>query len=280
MRKRFFVLSFLFVHIIFCCCAQASSQEWIAEYDAKKLAQQYLRNQRTMSEEDYKTYYFSEAIRSETNQGEPAWAIMFKGNMDDPRYATNVYVIYVNAYSGELAYVDPPTVPNPFTSMFNRYLSERPGGSWIVFWTIEEKYAFKQAITEMYENYLKIESEENYLPVGDYQIKVLQYDYRLPDEHCITMNDATLLANEELKKTASLTDSDLVNNYTNAYSFLYSDHFSAKGRLVWKVFYIPIHQPQDGDYGYFVEIDAYTGEVVGIEHQIQTVDNMWAYRYE
>lgn len=65
----------------------------------------------------------------------------------------------------------------------------------------------------------------------------------------------------------------------NSTSFLFSHLFSFTGKLVWKILFIPT-PPISPDYGHFVKIDVYSGDSVGIIHQIQSQENPWAVVYE
>lgn len=260
--------------------AQAASSSWIGEKQARSLGQKYLKERGGMTESDYQTYEIVDAWKSTLADGTPLWNIHFFGDRNDPRYATNAYIVYVHGYSGEFRGMEYPTVPNPVTAEFNRLRNEVYKKDFVL-WTIEQKYDFGQTFPQMYKDfeYLAMQEDTNYLPISDHLKQLLQYDFRLPDEQCISQDDAIGLAKEALKKAEKLDDKHIDKHYMNSTSFLFSHQFSSAGRSVWKIFFIPT-PPVSPDYGYFVEIDAFSGDTVGIVHQIQSQENPWALVYE
>lgn len=278
MRKTRFLMAVIAAMIII-CNAQAASGKQISESEARSLARQYLHELSGMNEEDYQTYSIAEITKQEFVAGVPVWFVLMDGDDDDPRYATNTYSIQIHRLTGECVGMGFPTVKNPVTTAFHQLQKEQHQNDLFVRWTIQEKYEFKQTFEKLYQDFLLIQSEKNYLPVGDHILKLIQTDYRLPDASCISQEDAMAFAKTALLAAGEVTDAELTGRYIYAASFLFSYEFNPRGQLVWKIFFIPA-PPQAPDYGYYVEVDAHTGQTVGITHQIQNGNNLWACVYE
>ncbi len=278
--KKAIVLFVIIVLLLPGMMVQADSASWISESKARSLAQRYLKEKSGMNDADCKTYEIVDAWQSTLADGTPLWNIHFFGDRNDPRYATNAYIVYVHGYSGEFRGMDYPTVPNPVTAQFNKLRYEVYKKDFVL-WTIEQKYDFGQTFPQIYKDFefLALQEDINYLPISDHLQQLLQYDFRLPDENCISQDDAIGLAKEALKKAEKFDDKYIDKHYMISASFLFSHQFSSAGKLVWKIFFIPT-PPISPDYGYFVEIDAYSGDTVGIIHQIQSQENPWALVYE
>lgn len=79
-----------------------------------------------------------------------------------------------------------------------------------------------------------------------------------------------------------LSEQFIKENFYVKYSFLNSTRFDKAGRLTWKVFFIPIDrigylsvQWQGPRCGTYIELDAHTGEYLGInplQYELMDID--------
>ena len=279
MKKVFALLILLTVlPVVAIAGAEASSQ--LDASAAEEMGRKYLSEKSGLDDEKLSTYIVAEVYRKEGEDGTPIWVVRFMGDRNDPAYFTNTYTIYVDARDGSFLQMSEPSIPNLVTRAFNE-LSDKQG-QLFVSWTLEQKYEFSQTFPQVVEDFKALAREDgkNYVPISSYLWTLLDYDFRLPDESCISKEAATEFAKAALEKSENFTEDYVLMRFVNEYSFLYSYEFVQEGRLVWKVFFIPA-PPDSPDYGYYVEIDAHTGETVGIRHRIQDpVTDEWALVYE
>ena len=282
MKKKVLVCT-LFLLLIFPVLASAEHTP-ISKNDALHLAQDYFHNYFTectdLTEAEInatmEAYRHADAFETTMSNGQEAWAVSYMGDMDDERYFNNIYTLFLDRYTGKCLYISRPEVVNPIAKEHGKLIMEKGP---FVSWSLEEKYDFHQEFSKKYADFLAIAHEENYVPVGDYLLRLISYDFRMPDENCISEDDAIEYATVALKKQETLSDEHIADKYVIETSFLFSNEYLEDGNLVWKIFFIPA-PPVSPDYGYYVEIDAYNGETLGITHQIQSQENPWALKYE
>ena len=188
-----------------------------------------------------------------------------RGNIHDR------YIFYLNGKTGELVDFDHPKHPNPINQWYANLCLEYNGD--FVSWTIEQKYAFKQGYSSVSAREYIIDNWDSLDRVNPYVIHLLLFDYRLPDDTCISQNEAINKAYQYLieKESDNITEEYAYENYYTRTSFLNFTYFEPTGRLSWKIFFLPIDRveyltktSQGPDRGYFVELDAYTGEFIGL----------------
>ena len=268
-------LSFLVTVVLILSCAFhafAANDGQISESEARSLAWQYFLELSVMSEEECREYDMDVSWQASE------WLVRMIGDPGE-QYAYNTYSLHIDRITGECAGMDIPALWNPVSEAFKQLRKEQHGNDLFVRWTIQEKYDFKQTFSKLYEDFLLNPPEGKYVDIGGYLLRLIQTDYRLPDEACISQEEATAAAQSALLAAGEVTEKDLTGRYIYSASFLYSEAFNPQGQLVWKIFFIPA-PPVSPDYGYYVELDAYTGEALGFVHQIQSWQNPWACEYE
>lgn len=280
--KRIFLAVFLSLTVLI-NIVPAFTEE-ISENQAKTLAQQYLYGFSWMTEADCRTYELAEIYSDVSVDGSPVWKAHFFGDRNDPRFSTNAYILSISKKTGELVDTYYPTVRNPVQSEF-RKLRDEYHSEYFVHWTIQQKYDFHQRFPSLLEEFRHMLPPEGaqYEPISDHLTELINTDYRLPDDSCITQDKATQIADQALIASDNQISSEVLGYHQHAWSFLYSYDFSNQGCLVWKVFYIPdrMYITDHKDCGYYVEIDARTGVLYGIRHQVQDpLTNPWAIEYE
>ena len=275
-------ISLLMMAVLVLACsfrAYAANDERISEREARALSRQYLYALSGMNEEECQAYEIAEISRQVLDAGEPVWLVRMIGDSNDRRYAYNTYTLNIHRTTGECVGMDFPAMKNPVTVAFNQLQKEQHHGDLFVRWTIQEKYDFKQKFSRLYEEFLLNPPAGKYIAIDEHTLRLIQTDFRLPDEVCISQDEATAFAQSALLAAGEATEEELRGRYVYAASFLYSDAINQRGQLVWKIFFIPA-PPVSPDYGYYVEVDAYTGEALGFAHQIQGEENPWACVYE
>ena len=275
MKKMLSVL--LLLCFVFAEAHAEENETWIGEKKARELASIYFSEKSGLNEEEIKTYHFSEFSSKWLEDGTPAFIAIFFGDIDDPRYATNSYSVYINSHNGELIRITYPQAWHPVDLAY-RHLEKERGA--LVDWTIEQKYELKLLSAAVYEEYLERPEEKNYLPLTRYAQQFMSYDYRLPNELCISEDTAKQLALDALQKTESFDAEYVQTQFRLSSSFLFSKQFVPEGRLVWKIFFLPLYDTRYYDYGYYAEIDAEDGTVLGIVHQLYTDNTSLVDHYE
>lgn len=268
------VLLLLIVKTVGC-----QAENWIGEEKARELAPQYFTKYSGLDIDEINQFVMDDIWSEWLDNETPAFIALFCGP-DSFVYPTNSYMVYIDSHTGDFMKITYPKAYHPVDAVYRRLYSEY-GSRELVEWSIQQKYEFKQEIANV--NQTNPDSSTgSYYPLSAYAKQLMEYDYRLPNESCISEDEAKRFATDALQSYTGYDCEFLQEQFKTCSSFLFSKQFALDGTLIWKIFFIPLSNSSIDtlDFGYYVVVDAYTGQCMSIVHQIYGQGEMTLAHYE
>ena len=255
------------------------AENWIGEEKARELAPLYFAEYSGLGIDEINEFVMDDIWSEWLDNETPAFIALFFGP-DSFVYPTNSYMVYINSHTGDFMKITYPKAYHPVDTVYRRLYSEY-GARELVEWSIQQKYELKQEIADVNQNNPD-PSAELYYPLSAYGKQLMAYDYRLPNENCISEDEAKRIATDALQSYAGYDRAFVQQQFKACSSFLFSEQFASDGTLIWKIFFIPLSNVSIDtlDFGYFVVVDAYTGQCMDIVHQIYGQGEMTLAYYE
>lgn len=255
------------------------AENWIGEEKARELAPQYFTEYSGLDMDEVNQFVMDDIWSEWLDNETPAFIALFFGP-DSYVYPTNSYMVYINSHTGDFLKITYPRAYHPVDAVYHRLYAEY-GEKELVEWSIQQKYEFKQEISNVNQANPDA-SVESYYPLSPYAKQLMTYDYRLPNESCISEDEAKLIATDALQSNTGYDREFVQERFKTCSSFLFSKQYTSDGALVWKIFFVPLSESSIDtlDFGYYAVVDAYTGQCMGIEHQIYGQGGMTMAHYE
>ena len=250
---------------------------WISEQAGKELAIQYFKEYSGMNDIERSSYHISEISSFWMDENTPVWRVLFDGEENSYWYPTNTYTVYVNSRDGGFVDLLFPEAWNPVDAEFN--FLRRSQGWLFVNWSIQQKYDFSQEAQLLWQAYLEKPLERNYMPITKYMQHLMTYQFRLPGKNCMDEESAVQTARNALTEAENMPADDLQQQFTHGVSFLLTDDFTDSEKECWKIFFIPNTKSASSAYYYIVEIDPFSGQILGMKKQTVSFDD-YTYMFE
>lgn len=241
--------------------------EDISEETAKTIAKATLLESYSISDEELSAYTISCTFFTRSGDSKE-WLIRYVGE-DTPEYQNNVYTVSMTN-DGQVIETRSPWLACPLNTEFEQLENER---GMFVTWSVKQKFQFYAEWPQKIDKWIEHGGDSKHLRSHIQYLSNIQYC--LPAEDEVDALTSRQTAEEALRAQEHVTTEDM--DELRAYpSFRMTD----QGTRVWHWVFARL-QRENTDCGYYVEVDAQTGEVTAIVHMIYDVDtNHWADFYE